>query len=206
MRICNNKRNTTWIERHPRATPTQPAWNSNITEQCGRGRSCAPSVSAPYYVSACAYTRRVPYIVCIVSHTYRIRTTHRCTHTRAHPRTMRSQTLLHAPPQHSLAMHVLQSRRSGAFSVALSTVPLRVHQSLVRAYISKPVVTAPPRRYLSHASGADFYRRGDSRGKFIKSLLPAPPRAHHALSRGLGGRGCSSSSYLYLYFLRLSVA
>lgn len=88
----------------------------------------------------------------------------------------------------------------------LAPSPLRVHQSLVRAYISKPVVTAPPRRYLSHASGADFYRRGDSRGKFIKSLLPAPPRAHHALSRGLGGRGCSSSSYLYLYFLRLSVA
>ena len=92
-------------------------------------------------------------------------------------------------------MHVLQSRRSSAFSVALTTVSLR--RSLVRAYISKPVVTAPPLRYLSHASGADFYRRGDSRGKFIKS--PSPPflRTHQALSRGLEGRGCFSS-YFYL--------
>lgn len=51
----------------------------------------------------------------------------------------------------------------------------RSRRGLVRAYISKPVVTAPPRRYLSRASGADFYRRGDSRGKFIKPPPPAAP-------------------------------
>lgn len=162
MRTYNNKRNTTWIERHPRATPTQPAWNSNITEQCGRGRSCAPSLSTPYHVSVCVRTRRFR----IYHFAYIPDMQHTHTHARYAPDTAACTSA------HSLAMHVLQSRRSGAFSVALTTVPLRVHRSLVRAYISKPVVTAPPRRYLSHASGADFYRRGDSRGKFIKSPSP----------------------------------
>lgn len=103
-------------------------------------------MSAPYYV----YVSR----------------TRAHTHADKRPRAMRSAC---ASAAFSRAMHVLQPRRSGAFSVALTTVPLRVRRGLVRAYISKPVVTAPPRRYLSHASGADFYRRGDSRGKFIKS-------------------------------------
>lgn len=88
-----------------------------------------------------------------------------------------------APPQHSLAVHVL--RRSRVARCAFSVAPHRgrsLVQGLVRAYISKPVVTAPPRRYLSHASGADFYRRDDSRGKFIKSP-PLPFRGHIARAR-----------------------
>lgn len=36
-----------------------------------------------------------------------------------------------------------------------------------------------PRYYLSHASGADFYKRSDSRGKFIKSLPPSLPSLCH---------------------------
>lgn len=42
-----------------------------------------------------------------------------------------------------------------------------------------------PRYYLSHASGADFYKRSDSRGKFIKSLPPSATFVHGTLSRRL---------------------
>lgn len=117
------------MERHPRATPTQPAWNSNITEQCGRGRPCAPSVSTPYRVPVCACTRRVPYIVYIVSRTYRTRIIHIYANIHTHTS---ARDALRTPPRRMhlrnilSRMHVLQSRRSDAFSVALTTVPLRV--------------------------------------------------------------------------------
>lgn len=130
---------------------------------------CAKCERAVLRIRVCVYASRSVYRIYRFAH---VPDTDTRTHTHVPARDALSDTPLHAPPQHSLVMHVLQSRRSGAFSVALSTVPLRVRQSLVRAYISKPVVTAPPRRYLSHASGADFYRRGDSRGKFIKSPSP----------------------------------
>lgn len=185
------------MERHPRATPTQLRGTRTLPSNAVVVRPCAPS-STPYCARVCGYASRSVYRIHISS---RAHAGHTCTC--AHPRAMRSGHRRMQPPQHSPAMHVLQSRRSGAFSVALTAVPLRV---LIRAYISKPVVTAPPRRYLSHASGADFYRRGDSRGKFIKSSFSALPRAHHALSRGLGGRGYSPLFLLlFLYFLRLSV-
>lgn len=50
------------------------------------------------------------------------------------------------------------------------------------AYISKPVVTAPPRH---------FYRRGDSRGKFIKPPPPLPSVGTQAARAftGIKGRG-----------------
>lgn len=166
------------MERHPRATPTQPAWNSNITEQCGRGRPCAPSVSTPYRVPPCVRVRvafRISYIS-FRAHTGHALYTYTHTRARTHPRARCAPDTAapHAPPQHSLADARVAVASLGRFlRRAYHRPPFASRQSLVRAYISKPVVTAPPRRYLSHASGADFYRRRDSRGKFIKSPSPS---------------------------------
>lgn len=64
----------------------------------------------------------------------------------------------------------------------------------VRAYISKPVVTAPPRHYLSHASAPIFigeviHEASSSSPPLL--LLPYLPWAHkqRALSRELRGGG-----------------
>jgi len=99
LRIRNNKCNTTWMERHPRATPTQPAWNSNITEQCGRGR---PSVDIAYSRVHRVQLYRVYRFVHIPNTLY----THTHTHTRARARTYAhtyaaARCVLNAMPPHA---------------------------------------------------------------------------------------------------------
>lgn len=59
------------------------------------------------------------------------------------------------------------------------------------AYISKPVVTAPPRHYLSHASAPIFIGEVIHEASSSSPLLPYPPWAHkqRALSRESRGEG-----------------
>lgn len=59
------------------------------------------------------------------------------------------------------------------------------------AYISKPVVTAPPRHYLSHASAPIFIGEVIHEASSSSPLLPYPPWVHkqRALSRESRGEG-----------------
>jgi len=153
-RNARTKRNAMRMKPSPsRAAPRHHPRNPNITEQCGRGAVVS------------SYALRVR-----AQRTY-TRTTHKCT---------RGARYLPIAGQYHAHLactccgvaslsHALSLSFSLPLSKFASSLSPRVAY-LVRAYISKPVVTAPPRRYLSRASGTDFYRLGDSRGKFIKPL------------------------------------
>lgn len=88
----------------------------------------------------------------------------------------------------SLEVHALRSRGRPTPSLfsefpAPRAPPLPPAGPDLRAYISKPVVTAPPRHYLSHASAPIFI------GEVIheassSSLLPYLPWAHNASFHG----------------------
>lgn len=56
------------------------------------------------------------------------------------------------------------------------------------AYISKPVVTAPPRHYLSHASAPIFIGEVIHEASSSSPLLPYPPWAHNS-ARFHGNQG-----------------
>lgn len=80
------------------------------------------------------------------------------THIRDALRTSPERASPHIPSRFS----ALESRSSPFLSLPRG--------ARVRAYTSKNLLLPLLPRYLSHASGADFYKRSDSRGKFIKSL------------------------------------